>query len=416
MFAAVFVAEIGDVARFATADKLTCWAGLTPRHRESDTTVHRGRVTKQGSKLVRWAAVEAVQRSSEPAVAAIRTRIADAAVDGPAAHRAQHRQGRRRPGAAQAGLLRAARRPDPRPGLHLGPGGVTGAMGPRAGRGSPLRLTPVCGGVVEKLIDPVQARPVSLHARRRTCRRLRRNVCDSGPPEPRPMIIVEPHAQPNTPRPGPEEKRRAVLAGVKAKPLRGGLRPALTPAAVDAAQNPGTGPRNKALTDPAPSGMSVPECMFETWQWWRTWQPWRTSRPGRGWPPPWRSVVANWASISAALMSMNGLVSASSTTTRSAVSAGPRSAPARGRCWRRTSRIPPGPPTWWVGVEVLVPFHVQPRPVALGQTGHVGRESRYSNSNIDTPMPITNPGRVSKISTPSIAAIAAAKSALAAKP
>jgi transposase len=77
VFAAVFVAEIGEVGRFATADKLTCWAGLTPRHRESDTTVHRGRVTKQGSKLVRWAAVEAVQRSSEPAVAVIRTRIAE---------------------------------------------------------------------------------------------------------------------------------------------------------------------------------------------------------------------------------------------------------------------------------------------------------------------------------------------------
>jgi hypothetical protein len=28
----------------------------------SDTTVHRGRITKQGSRLVRWAAVEAVQR------------------------------------------------------------------------------------------------------------------------------------------------------------------------------------------------------------------------------------------------------------------------------------------------------------------------------------------------------------------
>jgi transposase len=36
---------------------------LTPRHRESDTTVHRGPITKQGSRLVRWAAVEAVQRS-----------------------------------------------------------------------------------------------------------------------------------------------------------------------------------------------------------------------------------------------------------------------------------------------------------------------------------------------------------------
>jgi transposase len=59
---AVFVADIADIARFATADKLTCWAGLTPRHRESDTKIHRGRITKQGSPIVRWAAVESVQR------------------------------------------------------------------------------------------------------------------------------------------------------------------------------------------------------------------------------------------------------------------------------------------------------------------------------------------------------------------
>lgn len=59
---AVFVAEIGDVTRFAGPDKLASWAGLTPRHRESDTTVQRGHITKQGSRLVRWAAVEAAQR------------------------------------------------------------------------------------------------------------------------------------------------------------------------------------------------------------------------------------------------------------------------------------------------------------------------------------------------------------------
>lgn len=58
----VFVAEIGDVGRFDGPDKLSSWAGLTPRHRESDTTVQRGHITKQGSRLVRWAAVEAVQR------------------------------------------------------------------------------------------------------------------------------------------------------------------------------------------------------------------------------------------------------------------------------------------------------------------------------------------------------------------
>jgi len=60
--AAIFVAEIGDVSRFATPDKLCCWAGLTPRHRESDTKVSRGAITKMGSTLVRWAAVEAVAR------------------------------------------------------------------------------------------------------------------------------------------------------------------------------------------------------------------------------------------------------------------------------------------------------------------------------------------------------------------
>jgi transposase len=58
---AVFVAEIGDIGRFATAPQLACWAGLTPRHHESDTHVHRGPITKQGSRLVRWAAIESVQ-------------------------------------------------------------------------------------------------------------------------------------------------------------------------------------------------------------------------------------------------------------------------------------------------------------------------------------------------------------------
>jgi transposase len=59
VLAAIFVAEIGDVHRFASAAHLTSWAGLTPRHRESDTVVRRGPITKQGSTLVRWAAVEA---------------------------------------------------------------------------------------------------------------------------------------------------------------------------------------------------------------------------------------------------------------------------------------------------------------------------------------------------------------------
>jgi len=68
VLAAVFVAEIGDVDRFPTAEALCCWSGITPRHYESDKTVRRGHISKEGSKLVRWAAVESIQRSCEPAV------------------------------------------------------------------------------------------------------------------------------------------------------------------------------------------------------------------------------------------------------------------------------------------------------------------------------------------------------------
>lgn len=75
IFAAIFIAEIGDVTRFDRPEQLCSWAGLTPLHRESDTKVHRGRITKQGCTLVRWAAIEAVQRARHGPVAAYKTRI-----------------------------------------------------------------------------------------------------------------------------------------------------------------------------------------------------------------------------------------------------------------------------------------------------------------------------------------------------
>ena len=74
---AVFVVEVGDVTRFGTAAQLACWAGLTPKHHESDTHVHRGRITKQGSRLVRWAAVESVQiLPAHTRVGCLRERVA----------------------------------------------------------------------------------------------------------------------------------------------------------------------------------------------------------------------------------------------------------------------------------------------------------------------------------------------------
>ena len=78
ILAAVFVAEVGDVTRFAKAGQLASWAGLTPKHHESDTHVHRGRITKQGSRLVRWAAVESVKRiGTHTVVGGYRAQVAD---------------------------------------------------------------------------------------------------------------------------------------------------------------------------------------------------------------------------------------------------------------------------------------------------------------------------------------------------
>jgi transposase len=62
VLAALFVAEIGEAGRFCDAAHLVSWAGLTPKHHESDTTVRRGPITKQGSGLIRWAAIEAAQK------------------------------------------------------------------------------------------------------------------------------------------------------------------------------------------------------------------------------------------------------------------------------------------------------------------------------------------------------------------
>jgi transposase len=78
ILAAVFLVEVGEVARFATAPKLACWAGLTPKHHESDTHVHRGRITKQGSRLVRWAAVESVNTlPARSVIGAYKAQVAD---------------------------------------------------------------------------------------------------------------------------------------------------------------------------------------------------------------------------------------------------------------------------------------------------------------------------------------------------
>ena len=53
------LAEIGVINDFPSSDKLTKWAGITPSVYQSANTNHTGSITKQGSKYLRWALVEA---------------------------------------------------------------------------------------------------------------------------------------------------------------------------------------------------------------------------------------------------------------------------------------------------------------------------------------------------------------------
>ena len=52
------VAEIGEIERFPTADKLCSYAGLVPSIRQSGTTLHIGRLVKQSSKILKNTLIE----------------------------------------------------------------------------------------------------------------------------------------------------------------------------------------------------------------------------------------------------------------------------------------------------------------------------------------------------------------------
>jgi transposase len=62
--ALLVIAEVGDIARFSSARKLCAWAGLTPTIRSSDGKARLGHITKQGSRPLRWALVEAAQHTA----------------------------------------------------------------------------------------------------------------------------------------------------------------------------------------------------------------------------------------------------------------------------------------------------------------------------------------------------------------
>lgn len=57
----LILAEIGDVHRFPTEKHLVSFAGLCPSTFQSGKVFYHGRLTKQGSKWLRWILVEAAQ-------------------------------------------------------------------------------------------------------------------------------------------------------------------------------------------------------------------------------------------------------------------------------------------------------------------------------------------------------------------
>jgi transposase len=62
--AMLVIAEVGDVSRFANAHKLCAWAGLTPTVRSSDARARLGHISRQGSRILRWALVESAQMAA----------------------------------------------------------------------------------------------------------------------------------------------------------------------------------------------------------------------------------------------------------------------------------------------------------------------------------------------------------------
>ncbi|MDI6877675.1 MAG: transposase [Methanomicrobiales archaeon] len=62
--AKTILAEVGDVRDFASADRLVSWAGMAPSVYQSADTLVTGRITKRGSKHLRWILVQAAQAAS----------------------------------------------------------------------------------------------------------------------------------------------------------------------------------------------------------------------------------------------------------------------------------------------------------------------------------------------------------------
>jgi transposase len=63
-YAAMVIAnEIGDVTRFPDAKNLVSWTGLAPSIHQSGSRTKRGRITRQGSRTLRWILIQATHNA-----------------------------------------------------------------------------------------------------------------------------------------------------------------------------------------------------------------------------------------------------------------------------------------------------------------------------------------------------------------
>jgi len=59
----VMASEIGDVHRFPDAKNLVSWTGLASSIRQSGSQTKRGRITRQGSRTLRWILIQATHNA-----------------------------------------------------------------------------------------------------------------------------------------------------------------------------------------------------------------------------------------------------------------------------------------------------------------------------------------------------------------
>ena len=66
MLALTIASAVGDISRFGSASRLVGYSGLVPRVRQSGEPSRTRGLSKAGSPLLRWAAVEAAQHAWRP--------------------------------------------------------------------------------------------------------------------------------------------------------------------------------------------------------------------------------------------------------------------------------------------------------------------------------------------------------------